>query len=116
VLGYVRECLTMSWRLVSYEIYTKIGRHALLWEIWVDFPYLIHVSYIVKIASLISLEKTPGGKLWAVHFLLAPSSHGVMGAPIHLLWESRHVRLVHMADRWAKPPLSVRVAPVADGS
>jgi hypothetical protein len=31
------------WCLVSYEIYIKIGRHALLCEIWVDFPYLIRV-------------------------------------------------------------------------
>jgi hypothetical protein len=36
--GSGRGCLTVSWRLVSYEVYTKIGRHALLWELWVDFP------------------------------------------------------------------------------
>jgi hypothetical protein len=42
VPGYGRGCLTILWRLVSYEVYTKIGRHALLWEVWVNFPYPIH--------------------------------------------------------------------------
>jgi hypothetical protein len=51
-----------------------------------------------------------------MHFLLTPSSRGVMGAPIHLLRESRRARLMHVADRWAKPLLSVRVVPVAGGS
>jgi hypothetical protein len=51
LLGYGRGCLTIPWCLVSYEVYTNIGRHALLWEIWVDFPYLIHIFYVEEIAS-----------------------------------------------------------------
>jgi hypothetical protein len=66
--------------------------------------------------SLISLEKMHEGKLWVTHFLLVPSSRGVIGVPIRLLWELRLVRSMHMADRWAGPPLSVRVALVASGS
>jgi hypothetical protein len=54
--------------------------------------------------------------LWAVHFLLVPSSHGVVGALVRLLCELRRMRLVHVDDQWAKPPLLVRVAPVAGGS
>jgi hypothetical protein len=85
VPGYSQGCLTVSWRLVFYEVYTKTERDALLLEIWENFPYLIHIFYIGKITSLISSKKTPEEKLWAVHFLLAPSSHGVVGAPVRLL-------------------------------
>jgi hypothetical protein len=85
VLGYGRGCLVISWRWVFYEAYTKIERNALLWDIWEDFPYLIHIFCVRKITSLISLEKTPEEKLWAAHFLLAPLSRGVLGAPVRLL-------------------------------
>jgi hypothetical protein len=102
--------------LVFYEVYTKIERNALLWEIWVGFPYLIGIFRVGKITSLISLEKMPEEKLWATHYLLASSSHGVMGAPIGLLQELRRARLMRVADRWARPPLLVRVAPVVGGS
>jgi hypothetical protein len=81
VSGYGWGCLTVSWCLVSYEVYTKIGTHELLWEIWVDFPYLIHIFGVEEITSLISLEKSSGGKLWAAHFLLAPLSHGCTSLP-----------------------------------
>jgi hypothetical protein len=77
---------------------------------------LIHVFSVRGIVSLISLEKTLEGKLWATYFLLAPSSHSVMGTPVHLLWVLRHMKLLCVADRWAGPPLSVRVVPVAGGS
>jgi hypothetical protein len=70
----------------------------------VDFPYLIHIFYVGKIASLILLDKMPEGKLWAAHFLLVPSSRGVVGATIPLLQELRRVRLMRVADRWARPP------------
>jgi hypothetical protein len=82
----------------------------------VDFPYLICIFCVGEITSMISLEKTTGGKLLVTHFPLVPSSRRVMGAPIHLLWESCHVRLVRVGNQRAKPPLSVRVAPVAGGS
>jgi hypothetical protein len=85
-------------------------------EIWVDFPYLICIFSVGDIVSLIPLEKTSGGKLWAMHFLLAPSSCGVVGVPVHLLRELGHARLVHVDDLWATPSLSVRVAPVVGGS
>jgi hypothetical protein len=85
-------------------------------EIWVDFPYLIRIFCIGEIMSLISLEKMSEGKLWAAHFLLVPLSRGVVGAPACLLQESRHTRLVCVVDHWVKPPLSVRVGPVAGGS
>jgi hypothetical protein len=85
-------CLAISWRLVFYEVYTKIERNALLWTIWVDFPYLIDIFCTRKVASLISLEKTPKGKLWATHFLLEPLSLGVVGVLVHLLRGSRRVR------------------------
>jgi hypothetical protein len=65
---------------------------------------------------LISLEKMSGGKLWAINFLLALLSHGVLGAPVCLLQDLRHARLVRVADQWAKSPLLVRVVPVAGGS
>jgi hypothetical protein len=116
VLGYGQGCLAVSWHLVFYEVYTKIERNALLWEIWVDFPYLIHIFCIGKITSLISSEKMPKGKLWATHFLLVPLSRGVVGVPVRLLRESRRVRLMLVADRWPRPPLLARVASVAGGS
>jgi hypothetical protein len=116
VLGYGQGCLTISWHLVFYEVYTKIERNALLWEIWVDFPYLIRIFCIRTITSLISLEKMPKEKLWGTHFLLAPSCRGVMGAPVRLLRELRHAWLMRVADRWVRPLLSVRVALVAGGS
>jgi hypothetical protein len=56
------------------------------------------------------------GKLWATHFLLALLSRGVVGAPVRLLRVSRCTRLMHVADQWARPPLSVRMAPIAAGS
>jgi hypothetical protein len=59
--------------------------------------------------------KTLKGMLWVVHFLLAPSSRGVMGVPVRLLQESRRARFMHVADRLARSPLSVRVEPVAAG-
>jgi hypothetical protein len=31
---------------VSYEVCTEIGRYVLLWEMWVDFPYLICIIYV----------------------------------------------------------------------
>jgi hypothetical protein len=92
VPGYGRGCLTILWHLVFYEVYTKIERDPLLWEMWVDFPYLICIFCVGR-------RKPLEDKLWAMHFLLVPSSRGVMGAPIHLLRESRHARLIHMADR-----------------
>jgi hypothetical protein len=76
---------------------------------------LICIFYVREITSLIPLEKAFEGKLWATHFLLAPSSYGVMGAPIHLLRESRRVRLVRVADLWAKTLFSTRVVPIAGG-
>jgi hypothetical protein len=56
-------------------------------------------------------RKTPKGRFWAMCFLLAPSSTGVMIAPVYVLQE-----LMRVVDRWARPPLSVRVAPVVGGS
>jgi hypothetical protein len=50
------------------------------------------------------------GRLRAACFLLEPSSSGVMDALVHVLRE-----LMRVAGRWARPPLSARVAPVADG-
>jgi hypothetical protein len=98
VLGYGWGCLTISRRLVFYEVYTKIERNTLLWEIWGDFPYLIRIFCVGKIASLISSKKMPEGKLWATHFPLASSSHGVMHAPVRLLQESRCARLMRVVD------------------
>jgi hypothetical protein len=103
-------------RLVFYAIYTKIERNALQWDIQVDFSYLIPVFCVGGITLLISFEKTPIGKLWTTHFLLASSSRGVMGASVRLLWESRHARLMQVANRWFRSPLSVRAVPVASGS
>jgi hypothetical protein len=57
------------------------------------------------------LRKMPKGRLWAMCFLLASSSSGVLGAAVRLLRE-----LMRVVDRWARPPLSVRVAPVVGGS
>jgi hypothetical protein len=51
-----------------------------------------------------------------VHFLLAPSCHGVVPAPIRLLRELRHVGLIFMADHWPWCPLVERAALVACGS
>jgi hypothetical protein len=82
----------------------------------VDFPYLIYIFYVRKTASLISSEKMLKGKLWAAHFLLVSLSRGVVDAPVCLLRESRYARLMLVADQWARPLLSVRVAPVAGGS
>jgi hypothetical protein len=65
------------------------------------------------ITLLISLERMPDGRWQAVDYLLAPSSYGVVGVSICLLQGLKHARLVHMAGRWAKPPLSVKVAPIA---
>jgi hypothetical protein len=59
-------------------------------------------------------EKTEG-KLRVAHLLLASSRRGVMGAPICLLKESRHVGLIYVADRWAWSPLSTRAPPIAGG-
>jgi hypothetical protein len=62
------------------------------------------------------LGKTPEGKLWAMHFLLVPSSRRVMGVLVRLLRESRRAGFMHVADQWASSPLSVRVVLVAGGS
>jgi hypothetical protein len=110
VPGNGRGCMTVSWRLVSYDICTEIGRYALLREMWVDFPYLICVFCVGEITSLISFEKMSKGSWWATPFLLPSLSHGVARTPVCLLWESRHSMLVCAVDRWAKPPLSARVA------
>jgi hypothetical protein len=56
------------------------------------------------------------GRLHATLLLLAPSCHGVMGAPIHLLRESRHVGSFYTTDRWAWSPLARRVAQIAGHS
>jgi hypothetical protein len=56
------------------------------------------------------------GKLWATHLILAPLCHGVMGVPVHLLQESRHMGMICVAGRWAWSPLSMRVVLVANGS
>jgi hypothetical protein len=44
-------------------------------------------------------------------FLLASSSSGVLGAAVRLLRE-----LMRVVDRWARPSLLARVAPVVGGS
>jgi hypothetical protein len=106
----------VSWRLVPYEVYTEIGRYALLWKMWVDFPYLIRIFCVREITSLISLEKTSKGKWLAMHFLLSSLSCGVMGAPVCLLRDSRRLMLVRVAEWRAKPPLPVRVAPILGGN
>jgi hypothetical protein len=60
-------------------------------------------------------DKMPWGKWLAAHFLLAPSCCGVVDARVCLLRELRRARLVRIADRWVRPPLSARVAPIAGG-
>jgi hypothetical protein len=57
--GYGRGCLTVSWCLVFYDVYTKIERNVLLWEIWVDFPYLICIFYIGKMLAVIKCIYLP---------------------------------------------------------
>jgi hypothetical protein len=60
-------------------------------------------------------SETTESRLWAMHFLLVPSCHGIIGASVHLLRESMHAWLICMADQWAWSPLAVRAAPVAGG-
>jgi hypothetical protein len=52
----------------------------------------------------------PEGRLRDACFVLAPSRSRVVGAPVRLFRE-----LMCMTDRWARPPLSARVASVAGG-
>jgi hypothetical protein len=111
-----RGCLTVSWCLVPNEVCTEIGRYALLWEMWVDFPYLIRIFNVGEIMSLIYLEKMSEGKWLVVHFLMSPLSSGVVGAYVCLLRESRRLMLVLVAERWTKPPLLARVVPIASGN
>jgi hypothetical protein len=54
-------------------------------------------------------------KLRAVRLPLASSRLGVVGVPVHLLRESRHMRLIYVADRWAWSPPSARAALVTGG-
>jgi hypothetical protein len=77
---------------------------------------LICIFCVGETMSLNSLERMPTGRWQAAHFLLASLSYEVMGVPVCLLRESRCARLVRVAGRWTKPPLSARVAPIAGSS
>jgi hypothetical protein len=48
--------------------------------------------------------------------LLVSSCRGDMAASIRLPYESRRVRLIRVADRWAWSPLAARAAPGGCGS
>jgi hypothetical protein len=71
-----------------------------------------------KMTLLISQGKneTTEGRWWATYFLLALLCRGVVGAPVRLFWELRHIGLICMDDQWAWSPLATRAAPVACGS